>query len=66
MKVMVNGESREFPQVKTVGDLLRTLNADARRVAVVVNDEIVPSEKWDLFAIRDGDRIEVLIFVGGG
>jgi sulfur carrier protein len=66
MKVIVNGVARELPAGATIPDLLRVLNADKARVAVLVNDAVVPAERRTTHALHDGDRVEVLTFAGGG
>ena len=66
MKIQVNGEEKEFSNVVTVADLLDALGVGRERVAVEVNTDIVPRARHAEHAIQDGDRIEVVQFVGGG
>ncbi len=51
---------------ETVGSLLARLGIDPRRVAVERNLEIVPKARYDDTALAEGDRIEIVHFVGGG
>ena len=66
MKLTVNGEARETAGSPTLQQLLETLNPAGGRVAVVVNDEVVPAAARAGFALKDADRIEILTFAGGG
>jgi sulfur carrier protein len=66
MRLIVNGEVREQGGSATIPSLLKGLGADPERVAVMVNDEIVGRDRRDAVVLKDGDRIEVLTFAGGG
>ncbi len=66
MTIQVNGETRNVPDRSTVADLLRHLELVADRVAVEVNLEILDRETFAGRELREGDRIEVLSFIGGG
>ena len=65
MRIKINGEDREVSS-KTVTDLLEFLGIDPKRVAVELNMEILPKAKYSEKAIADGDKIEIVHFVGGG
>lgn len=65
MKLTVNGEAREV-EAATVEALVAELGLDGRKVAVERNLEIVPKSTYAAQALTDGDRIEVVQFVGGG
>ncbi|HYC97979.1 sulfur carrier protein ThiS [Brevundimonas sp.] len=65
MRIQVNGEPREVVAA-TVLALVEELGLDVRKVAVERNLEIVPRSLHGATAIADGDRIEVVQFVGGG
>lgn len=56
----------QYPESTTLPILLEKVGADPRRVAVVVNDSVVPAAKRTQFRLSDGDRIEILAFAGGG
>jgi thiazole synthase len=62
----INGESRDFPGMLTVAGLLDRLGYDRRRVAVEVNQEIVPAARHGEHPLAAGDRVEVVTLVGGG
>ena len=66
MRVTVNGESRELETAASVAELLRELRVTAGRVAVEVNEEVVPRDAYGERRIAAGDRIEIVQFVGGG
>jgi thiazole synthase/sulfur carrier protein len=66
MKLTVNGESRTFDSVTDVAALVAALGLDARKVAVERNLEIVPRSAYGRTALADGDRIEIVHFIGGG
>lgn len=66
MKITLNGESSTVEDGSTVADLLRSLDLAPVRVAVEVNEDLVPRTTFADATLRDGDRIEVVTFVGGG
>jgi thiazole synthase len=66
MDVTINGESRSFPAPLSVRDLLAACGLDPRKVAVERNLEIVPRSGYDRIEVTDGDRIEIVHFIGGG
>lgn len=66
MHVQVNGESRRVPEEINVTGLLRDLELNVERVAVEVNMEILDRRDFDARTLREGDRIEILSFIGGG
>ncbi len=66
MQLIINGKSAEFDGVHTVGDLIRARGLKTRLVAVEHNGAIVPRSEFDVHVITDGDRLEIVHFVGGG
>jgi len=66
MQLIVNGENREIADNSTVSDLLAALQITATRVAVELNLEIVPKAGYAERTLQDGDKIEIVHFVGGG
>jgi len=66
MTVTVNGETREITDRLSVAELLDTLAVPPGRVAVEVNEEVVPRQAYTARRIANGDRIEIVHFVGGG
>jgi thiamine biosynthesis protein ThiS len=66
MKLTVNGESRTFEAIADVAALVAALGLDPRKVAVERNLEIVPRSAYVRTPLADGDRIEIVHFIGGG
>jgi thiamine biosynthesis protein ThiS len=66
MRLLLNGEERVFDGVDTLADLVSSLGLDARKVAVERNLEIAPRSTYADTALADGDRIEIVTFIGGG
>ena len=66
MRIVLNGESRDVPEACSVASLLAELQIRSDRVAVEVNLNIVDRRTFEGTALRDGDRVEVIGFIGGG
>jgi thiazole synthase/sulfur carrier protein len=66
MNLTVNGEPRAFRPLVSLSELVAELGLDARKVAVERNLEIVPRSAYGRTALADGDRIEIVHFIGGG
>ena len=66
MFLHLNGEKRDFPDGLTVSALVAQLGMKSDRVAVELNLEIVPRAHWEATTLKDGDKLEVVHFVGGG
>jgi sulfur carrier protein len=66
MTLQINGEPREFPDGLNLSGLITQLGMKADRVAVELNLEIVPRTSWESTALKDGDKLEIVHFVGGG
>ncbi len=62
----INGEQREFPDGLTIAALVAQLGMKPDRVAVELNLEIVPRPNWEATTLKNGDKLEVVHFVGGG
>lgn len=65
LRIQVNGDPREV-YATTVAELVAELALDPRKVAVERNLEIVPRSLYAVTALAEGDRIELVQFVGGG
>ena len=65
-KLRLNGETREFPSPLTVDGLLKHLKLDPAKVAVERNLEIVPRSTYPTAGLTEGDRLEIVHFIGGG
>ena len=66
MKIEVNGEPRELSAGTTVADLIDQLSLTGKRLAVEVNEDIVPRSQHADIRLNDGDRVEVVHAIGGG
>jgi thiamine biosynthesis protein ThiS len=64
--LQINGEQREFPDGLTIAALVAQLGMKPDRVAVELNLEIVPRTNWEATTLNNGDKLEVVHFVGGG
>jgi sulfur carrier protein len=66
VRILLNGSPREFPAPLTFSQLLDELALAGRRLAVERNGEIVPRSRFPEDRLADGDRVEVVVAVGGG
>ena len=66
MPILLHSQPHPHPDPPTVAGLLASLGRDPRRVAVEVNEEVVPREQHAARELKDGDRVEVVTLVGGG
>jgi sulfur carrier protein len=65
MNLIINGETQPS-SAATLGALVESLGMKPDRVAIELNREIVPREKWPQTPLQEGDRLEIVHFVGGG
>ena len=66
MKIIINGEVKEFTQDITLDNVLEILGLTGKVMAAAVNMNIVKQDNWDTYKLCDGDKLELLDFVGGG
>ena len=66
MKFQINGEERDFVGPLSLSGLIANLALKPDRVAVELNRQIVARELWPGTELREGDRLEIVHFVGGG
>ncbi len=66
MEIIVNGQSQNVPDGYTAQHLVNSLELSGKRIAMEVNEEIVPKSGYASHAFTAGDRIEVVHAVGGG
>ena len=66
MKLIINGEEKQFDAVSTLASLIEQLGIKGDRVAVELNRDIVSRSKWAETKLQDGDKLEIVHFVGGG
>jgi thiamine biosynthesis protein ThiS len=66
MKIQLNGEQKDFQEGLDLKGLVEHLGMKPDRVAVELNLEIVPRGSWQGTWLKEGDRLEIVHFVGGG
>jgi sulfur carrier protein len=69
MTIQINGQDRTFPAAPhpfTLAALVEILGMKADRVAIELNRDIVPRTRWAETRLKEGDRLEMVHFVGGG
>lgn len=66
MKIQVNGESKDIAEQTTVADLLVSLDLVGRRIAVELNQDIVPKSQHSAVCLQSGDKVEIVHAIGGG
>jgi thiamine biosynthesis protein ThiS len=66
MHLTINGELREFGTLTTITDLISLLGMKPDRVAVELNRELISRTRWAETKLSDGDKLEIVHFVGGG
>jgi sulfur carrier protein len=69
MNLRINGDDRIFPDSTspfTLASLVESLGMKSDRVAIELNRNIVSRESWGQTLLKDGDRLEIVHFVGGG
>lgn len=69
MTITINGQSRELKALVGPVELERVVEAlelKGDRVAIECNGEIAPRTEWETVLVREGDRLEIVHFVGGG
>ena len=64
--VTINGEPRRFERALPVDELVDHLGLKGKRIAVERNGEIVPRSQFSARSISDGDKLEIVVAVGGG
>jgi thiamine biosynthesis protein ThiS len=66
LQLQINGEAREVADELNLGELVSELAIAPERVAIEVNQKVVRRNLWTATTLADGDRIEIVHFVGGG
>src|SRR5580692_6276111 len=66
LQLTINGEPQTLPRPLTVAELLQQLGYDRRRVAVEINQAVVPALDHQQHALNQGDAVEIVTLVGGG
>ena len=66
MQIVLNGETRTLEPGTTLAALVASLDLGGRRMAVEVNEEVIPRSEYADHVLGDGDRLEIVHAVGGG
>jgi len=66
MRLTINGKDQNFAEELNLAQLIDQLGMKGDRVAVELNREIVSRAQWSETSLKDGDRLEIVHFVGGG
>ena len=66
MNIQVNGKSLEVIEPLTIVDLIKQLDDQNQRIAIEINEAIIPKSNHAEFMISDNDKIEIIKAVGGG
>jgi len=67
MKLIVNGEEKEFNKDSlTIKELVEELGIKVPNYAVAVGMEVIPKSEYETYKLKDGDKVEIVTFVGGG
>jgi sulfur carrier protein len=66
ISIVVNGDNHRFDQPPSVAQLLDNLALAGKKIAVERNGEIVPRSRFDKETLADGDKLEIVVAVGGG
>ncbi|MES9870035.1 MAG: sulfur carrier protein ThiS [Sedimenticola sp.] len=66
MQIFVNGEEREVPDDYRMVTLIDSLDLAGQRIAVEVNEELVPRSTFESHTLQPGDNIEIVNAIGGG
>ena len=66
LRVQINGESREVNDQSTLSELVEELSLPPARIAVELNGQVIRRAEWVQTLLAEGDRLEIVHFVGGG
>jgi thiamine biosynthesis protein ThiS len=66
MKILLNGEMKKISNELNLSELLKHFSLPSERIAIELNKEVVRKKDWENIKIAEGDRLEVIHFVGGG
>ena len=66
MKIILNGQEKQLTSTQSLNQLIEQFCKQNNRVIAELNGEIVKSQQWEKTSLNDGDKIELVSFVGGG
>lgn len=66
MQIYVNGEEKQIPDTTDMARLIELMELTGQRIAVEVNEELVPRSTFGDYQLKESDRVEIIHAVGGG
>ncbi len=66
IQLIINGEPRQFESSLNLQQLLENMGLQNKRIAIEHNGEIIPRSKFSNYIVTEGDRLEIVVAVGGG
>lgn len=66
MQIHINGALRQLAEATTLAELVEELDLTGKRIAIEVNEELVPRSQHAEHVLREGDRVEIVQAIGGG
>ena len=66
MNIQLNGDTQQFEDKLTAAQLVEKLGLQGRRIAMEVNQEIVPRSSYETYQFKENDKVEIIHAVGGG
>lgn len=66
LQIQINGDNKSFSDGITLLELINQIEMPAQRIAVELNREVVRRSDWETTLLNDGDKVEIVHFVGGG
>ena len=66
MQVHINGDAREVPDNTSLSNLVTLLNLPNERIAIELNHAVIRRTEWPVTELHEGDKVEIVHFVGGG
>ncbi len=66
MEIILNGETHSVPEGTTAAELVKSLDLAGKRLAIEVNEDILPRSEYASYRLSPGDRVEIVHAIGGG
>jgi len=66
MYIVLNGKKFSIKEKDTITTLLKKIDVKSSKVAIEVNKDVIPKEKYRYFKFKNNDKVEVVTFIGGG
>jgi len=66
MHIILNGEPREVGDKSSLSQLVHRLQLTGKRLAIEVNQDIIPRSTHDSYILKEGDQVEIVHAIGGG